>query len=87
MYAVKATKVIWYFESVGELLREGLIEIDIVYNMLGDRFILWAEKYAEVLFTLRDLANAPERYRNIEYLYEETKKRQKIVKNQYKNKT
>jgi hypothetical protein len=85
-YTIGATKVIWYFESVGELLKQDLIDIDIVYNMLGDRFINWANKYGEVLIALRDSVDAPERYRNIEYLYEEMLKRQKIVKMKYKKK-
>ena len=85
-FTIGATKVIWYFESVGELLKQGLIDIDIVYNMLGDRFIGWANKYGEVLIALRDGQGAPERYRNIEYLYGEMLKRQKIVRMKYQQK-
>jgi len=81
--SLTTTEIIWYFESVGQLLREGLIEPDIVYTMLGDRFMNWAEKYADILKAVRDLYEAPERYRNIEYLYEEMKKRQQTVRKQY----
>ncbi len=81
--SLSATEVIWYFEGVGELLKEGLIEPQIVYTMLGDRFITWAEKYETILRTVRDVYEAPERYRNIEYLYEEMKKRQQTVRKLY----
>ena len=81
--SVIMTGVIFYFEGVGELLKEGLIEIDIVYSMFGDRFLMRAEKFAPVLVGIRDYYEAPERYRNTEYLYEEMKKRQKIVRKLY----
>jgi len=84
--SLTSTEIIWYFEGVGQLLREGLIEPDIVYTMLGDRFMSWAEKYADILRAVRDLYEAPERYRNIEYLYEEMKKRQHIIRKQYQKK-
>ncbi len=71
-----STEVIWYFEGVGELLKKGLIDIDIVFTMYADRFINWAEKYIPILKALREYYVTPWRYRNIEYLYEQMKKRQ-----------
>jgi len=70
------TKVIWYFEGVGQLLRDGLIDINLVEAMYSDRVIQLWEKGYPIAMRLREHYQNPDYYGNFEYLYKELKKRQ-----------
>ena len=69
------TKVIWYFEDVSQLLRDGLIDINLVEAMYSDRVIQLWEKGYPIAMRLRNLYRNPD-YGKFEYLYSELKKRQ-----------
>ena len=69
-------EVVWYFEGVGQLLREGLIDIKLVEAMYSDRVIKLWEKGYPITMGLRELNRNPDYYGNFEYLYKELKKRQ-----------
>jgi len=61
---------------VGQLLREGLIDIGLVEAMYSDRVIKLWEKGYTLTMGLRELNRNPDYYGNFEYLYREMKKRQ-----------
>ena len=66
----------WYFDGVGQLLRDKLIDIRIVDTMYSDRVIRFWEKGYPIVMGLRELYRNPDYYGNFEYLYREMKKRQ-----------
>jgi hypothetical protein len=69
-------EIIWYFDGVGLLVREGLIDIGLVEAIYLDRVInLWEKGYT-LAMGLRELNQNPDYYGNFEYLYREMKKRQ-----------
>jgi len=70
---ITVIELAWYFDGVGQLLRDGLIDIGLVYAMYSDRVIRLWEKFLPIIEGLRD--QNPEYYGNFEYLYEELKKR------------
>ena len=69
--------VLWYFESVGTLLRKRLIDIKLVDALYSDRYVQFWEKYESILQGLRNDFQNPEYYKNSEYLYTRLKKHQK----------
>lgn len=66
----------WYFECVGQLLRDKLIDIRLVDAMYSDRVIRYWEKAIPIIVGLREQYRNPDYYGNFEYLYKELKKRQ-----------
>jgi hypothetical protein len=66
----------WYFEGVGQLLRDKLIDIRLVDAMYSDRVIRLWEKSYPIVVGLREQYRNPDYYGNYEYLYKELKKRQ-----------
>lgn len=73
---ITMTEVIWYFEGVGQLLKDGLIDISLVEAMYLDRVIKLWEKGYPITMGLREMHRNPDYYGNFEYLYKEMKKRQ-----------
>jgi hypothetical protein len=73
---ITMVEVVWYFEGVGQLLREELIDIGLVEAMYSDRVIRLWEKGYPIILGLRELNQNPDYYGNFEYLYREMKKRQ-----------
>ena len=68
-------EIIWYFDGVGLLVRERLIDIGLVEAIYLDRVIkLWDKGYT-LTMGLRELNRNPDYYGNFEYLYNELKKR------------
>ena len=73
---VTMVEIGWYFESVGQLLRDGLIDVKLVDAMYSDRLIrLWEKSYT-IIEGLRKVHHNPDYYGNYEYLYKELKRRQ-----------
>ena len=68
-------EVCWYFEGVGQLLRDGLIDVRLVDAMYSDRVIRLWEKALPIVVGLREMYGNPDYYGNWEYLYSELKKR------------
>ena len=81
---ITAIEVAWYFEGVGQLLRDGLIDIRLVDSMYSSRVIdLW-EKFYPVAIYLREQGfgrENPDYYNNFEYLYTALKKRREKLSN------
>ena len=65
-----------YFEGLGLLVKNGLIDIQIVEDLFAGRIIWYWETMHTQLNQLRKNLNDPELYDSIEYLYHEMKKRQ-----------
>ena len=75
---ITATEITWYFEGVGQLLRDGLIDIRLVDSMYSSRVIDFWEKMLPVVSYLREQAFGrpnPDYYINFEYLYNALKKK------------
>ncbi len=72
---ITVIEVVWYFEGVGQLLRDGLIDIRLVDAMYSDRVIRLWEKGYPIVVGLREQYRNPDYYGNFEYLYRELKKR------------
>jgi hypothetical protein len=68
--------VLWYFESVGTLLKSRLINIKLVDALYSDRYVQFWEKFETILQGLREDFKNPTYYQNSEYLYTRLKKHQ-----------
>ena len=69
-----------YFDGMGILLKKGLIDKEMVYNLQGGYGAVWMwEKYKNIITESRERMNAPEHFVMFEYLVDEIKnlKRQK----------
>lgn len=70
------TSVMTYFESVGILVKSGLIDIEKVYSMLGGAIKMIWDRYGVLMISDRDYfqeynLQGKERWDNFEYLYSE----------------
>ena len=75
---ITAIEVVFHFEGVGQLLRDGLIDIELVDSMYSSRVIDIWEKFHPIMEYLRERAfgrQNPDYYKNFEYLYTTLKKR------------
>lgn len=70
---IEMSMVLNVFDAVGELLRRGLADYDIVSSM--PVVLIW-EKMLPLVEGARKAANDPSWWANFEYFYNETKKRQ-----------
>jgi hypothetical protein len=70
---VSLTSILWYFESVGILLRRKLIDINLIDDLYSDRYIRFWEKIEPILRGIRDDFDNPNYYSNCEYLHNELK--------------
>ena len=71
-----ATKVFYFFEEVGLLLKKGLIDIETVDQLMGYSIIAVGTKSMQIIEDARKRYNEPRLYQNFEYLYNEMKKRE-----------
>ena len=60
--------VIYYFEGLGTLLRNGLIEINLIHELFNVQG--WWEKLWPLISAFRDRLNRSDIYSNFEYLYD-----------------
>ena len=65
--------VIRYYEGVGVLVKKGLIDINIVGELMSTHIIRFWEKMEPVFKALRERLNWPELFQEFEYLYNEIK--------------
>ncbi len=73
---VAATKVFYFFEEVGLLLRKKLIEMETVDQLMGYNIMAVGTKLMPLIEEARKRYNEPKAYQNFEYLYNEMKKRE-----------
>ena len=64
-----------YLEGVGVLVQQGLLDINLVENLMADRIVEIWDKWEPLIKDIRKMAD-PKYYDHIEYLYNEMKKRQ-----------
>jgi hypothetical protein len=63
------------FNTTGELLRQGIIEPDLVHRLqLGQLVTIVWEKWEHIIRELRERENVPEVWEGFEYLYDEMKR-------------
>jgi len=63
-----------YFEGIGVLVEEKLIDPRLVANLMSGNIILFWEKYGPFLLEYRRRRNSPREWNKTEYLYGEMKK-------------
>jgi hypothetical protein len=66
-----------HFEGIAVLVRRGLIDSQLVYDLMYTSIIMFWEKYETILLGLRE-RSGPRTWRDIEYLYNEMKRLQSI---------
>jgi hypothetical protein len=69
-----------FFEGVGVLVKKGLIDIDLVEDLLSQRIIwYWENMLGSMVDYVREKTDDPTQYDSIEYLYHEMKHRQRLT--------
>ena len=68
------TYVFTFYDQVGVLLKRGLIDFDLVHDLLGDSTLQMWEKVGPPLIETRARSGDPTLYVNFEFLYEEMKR-------------
>jgi len=63
-----------FYEEIGVLLEEGLIDVNLVINLIGGTFRLYWEKFEPIVLERRIRDNMPRYYEKMEYLYNEIEK-------------
>ena len=70
----KMISVCLHFDGLGVQVKNGLLNIDNVYDLYSNRLIPFWEKFAPVIIEARRRGNAPQIYEHFEWLYYELKK-------------
>ncbi len=65
-----------YFEGLGVLLKQGLINISLIDNLLSDRIVWFYEFMDPMRQASRKIRKNPKLYASVEYLYNGMKKRE-----------
>jgi hypothetical protein len=65
-----------YFEGIGVLLRRGLIDVNLVHELLSSVDIRWWELAGPVIRNARQQGSFQTMYDHAEFLYHEMKKRE-----------
>jgi hypothetical protein len=69
-----------FFEGVGVLVKKGLIDIELVEDLLSQRIIwYWEHMMGPRIDYVRKAMDDPTQYDSIEYLYHEMKHRQRLT--------
>jgi hypothetical protein len=69
-----------FLEGVGVLVKKGLIDIELVEDLLSQRIIwYWENMLGPIVDYVRKLTDDPTQYDSIEYLYHEMKHRQRLT--------
>jgi len=76
---ISLTSILWYFEGVGVLLKNRLVNINLIDALYSDRYVRFWEKFEPILQDLREDFDNPNYYQNGEYLHDELKKHQKLA--------
>lgn len=71
---IEASALSSYFEGIGLLVKKGLIDINLVAELMSTPlFFVW-EKVADLVMKVRELLGRPQIYEWFEYLYHEIQK-------------
>ncbi|MHA2393462.1 MAG: DUF4760 domain-containing protein [Promethearchaeota archaeon] len=71
---VPYTTLAHFYEEIGVLLEEGLIDINLVVQLIGGTFRWFYEKFEPIVLEYRVRLGYPQYYNKMEYLYNELKK-------------
>ena len=72
----KSSSIGQFFEGLGVILKQGLIDIDIVGELMSRFVLLYWEKIRPIIMEMRERMNNPEVLLYAEYLYDELLKRE-----------
>ena len=64
-----------YLEGVGMLVKNNLIDINMVHDLLADRITYFYETHKSIMDGSREVLKDPTLYDSFEYLYQELRKR------------
>ena len=71
----KRYKLWSFFDGIGMLLKKGLVDIEMIYYLMGGYSVYWYwEKFKEVILESRVRLNSPDHFVMFEYLAGEMKK-------------
>ena len=74
-YYTKFSRLAYYFDGIGVMLKRGMIDRDAIYDLMGYHVLqYWNHPYGPLMEGLRLKWDNPEAYRWFEYLAEEMKK-------------
>jgi hypothetical protein len=62
--------VFGYYEGIGVLIRKGLIDAELVAELLAETMISIWEKYEDVIMEQRRVLDSPTAWNDLEYLYD-----------------
>lgn len=65
----------YFYDQVGALLKRGLVELDLVDDLLGNSTRQLWERVEPVIRQIRERSDDPRLYEHFEYLYEEMTRR------------
>jgi hypothetical protein len=67
---------LWYsYNTIGELLRMGIIELDLLIRLqLDSQVIIMWEKWEDIILATRAMENLPDIWDGFEHLYKESKR-------------
>ena len=71
---VPYTHMSLFYEEIGVLLEEGLIDVNLVIQLIGGTFSLFWVKFKPIVLERRIRDNYPQYYDKMEYLYNEIEK-------------
>lgn len=71
---VPFTTMALYYEEIGVLLEEGLIDVNLVIQIIGVTFRLFYEKFKPIVLEIRVRESSPTYFDKMTYLYNEIKK-------------
>jgi hypothetical protein len=63
-----------FYEEIGVLVEEGLIDVNLVIQLIGRGFRQFWEKFEPIVVETRVRRKYPQYFDRIEYLYNEVKK-------------
>jgi hypothetical protein len=72
-YARRSAQLQW-FNGIGLLVKENLIDLDLVYNTVGHGALMLWTKYESIIREQRDHYRVPEHSKGLEYLANEIKR-------------
>lgn len=66
----KRSSLWWNYNSIGYLMMDNLIPLDLAYKLVGTPIILMWEKWKDIIFQVRENQNLPVYFEGFEYAYQ-----------------
>ena len=75
--------VLMLFQSIGSLLKEGVIDSEFVFNIYSPTYVIWTwERVLPIVEMYREQINFPDYFDNFEFLYNIACKRYPSIRHQ-----